>query len=264
MQKQRTTVRGPVTGDAVQLDLPAAALGMRVLSGLIDLFCIWTLAIGLLWLVTRLDIPWDRALIAATITTLTVVALVIWPTAFETLSGGRSPGKYVTGLRVIRFDGGPITFQHAFTRAMIGVPELIMFNGMPALLSAAISPHHQRMADRIAGTVVIQLRLPWPEQQGIAMPPHLDAWAAAADLDRIPEQWRFWCHQLIRRQGMVPASRAVAMHDLVVGIAPWVLPPPPPATDEEIVTAITAEHCRRAAARMQRDQQIRDRLVGTS
>lgn len=254
--------RGPVTGDAVELVLPPAPIGSRILSGILDVVCIYVWVIALLVLLLRIGEGWSSALAAAVGVGLVVFAFVVWPTGFETISGGRSPGKIALGLRSVRLDGGPIQFQHALARALFAFPEIHLFSGVPALTSAAMSSKHQRMGDRLAGTVVIQERIKWEIPQPPDMPPHLADWAAAADLGRIPEIWLHWSSEILTRQDMYPAARESALHDMVVGIAPWVMPPPPPASDEEIISAVLAERHRRAVRIEQKRADLRRRFVG--
>ena len=258
--------RGPVTGDAVELVLPPGMLGIRVVSGAIDLFCIvaWNV-IGLIAVayIANHIADWNSARTATAMVLISVFALVVWPTAFETLSGGKSPGKYALGLRTVRLDGGPISFQHALTRALFALPEIQMFSGIPALVSAAISPRHQRMGDRLAGTMVVQDRARWTPPAPPVMPPHLETWAAGADIEAVPEIWIHWAHDVTRRPDMYPAARAQAIADVLRRIAPWVTPPPPPASDADLLEAILAERFRRSIARDEAKATLRRRLVGS-
>ena len=44
-----------------------------------------------------------------------------YPVAMETLTRGRTLGKMALGLRVVRDDGGPITFRQALVRGLVGL-----------------------------------------------------------------------------------------------------------------------------------------------
>ena len=125
-----------VTGEAVALDLPAASLGMRMLSGLIDLFVLQMLASVVLTVASMFVLRADDAVAAGIMLLATVAVLVGYPVALETLTRGRTIGKLATGLRTLRDDGGPITFRHALTRGLIGVVEVYIFAGMPAVVAA--------------------------------------------------------------------------------------------------------------------------------
>src|SRR5215217_1557944 len=65
----------------------------------------------------------SEALIQVAMLASIIVSLLVFPTAIETLTRGRSLGKLAFGLRTVRDDAGPISFQHSFVRALIGVVE---------------------------------------------------------------------------------------------------------------------------------------------
>src|SRR5690349_8218272 len=111
-----------VTGEAVTLDLPPAPLGLHVASTAIDVLIAAVLLFFGFWL--SVLFATDDALFAVGSILTLVLAVVVYPTAFETATRGRSAGKYATGLRTVRDDAGPISFQHAFVRSLIGVVEI--------------------------------------------------------------------------------------------------------------------------------------------
>ncbi|HET7660969.1 MAG TPA: RDD family protein, partial [Oryzihumus sp.] len=77
-----------VTGEAVALDLPAAGLGMRLLSGGIDLllgFIVLTVLFILAGVMTQGS---DDAVVATVFLTCVVLTLVGLPTTVETLTRG--------------------------------------------------------------------------------------------------------------------------------------------------------------------------------
>jgi uncharacterized RDD family membrane protein YckC len=251
-----------ITGDAVTLAVPPAPLGLRILAALIDILVLIGWQFVLYYTLGRILFDSSQALIAAAITVIEVFVLVGWVAGFETISGGRSPGKLICGTRVVRDDGGPITFRHALTRALIGSVELYTFSGVPAFLSAIFSRRHQRLGDRLAGTYVVRARTSWTASEPAAMPAHLHHWASRADLERVPAQEIIWCRQFLNRSGkLAPDARARAAHNLVLRIAPWILPEPPPATDEDILAAVLAERYRRELTRSEADVRLTARLL---
>ena len=148
-----------VTGEAVALDLPPASLGVRLASGLIDVTV--TLALLVLVIMTFLiaALPTDDALAHVALVGTLVVVFLVFPTTVETLSRGKSLGKWAFGLRAVRDDAGPISFQHAFVRALVGVVEIYLFLGSPAFFSMLLSSHGKRLGDYAAGTYVVRERI---------------------------------------------------------------------------------------------------------
>ena len=83
---------------------------------------------------------------------LTVIVLVIvgYPVIWETLTRGRSPGKFALGLRVVSDDGGPERFRQALVRGLAEVVEIWLLLGCPALICAVLSARGKRLGDLFA------------------------------------------------------------------------------------------------------------------
>src|SRR5690606_23120481 len=127
--------------------------------GLIDVVLTVVLIIAAVFVATVATIETDAALAAAALIGSIVLVFVVVPTTIETLSRGRSLGKLVLGLRTVRDDAGPISFQHAFIRALIGFVEIYAFGGAPAFFSALLSSRGKRLGDFAAGTYVVRERV---------------------------------------------------------------------------------------------------------
>jgi uncharacterized RDD family membrane protein YckC len=69
----------------------------------------------------------------------------------------RTPGKMLTGLVIVRKDGSRISISDAAIRTILRVIEVnpALLGYAPAAISIIFSKHHQRMGDRIAGTIVV-------------------------------------------------------------------------------------------------------------
>jgi uncharacterized RDD family membrane protein YckC len=252
-----------VIGEAVALELPAAGIAMHVLSGFLDVaIAVLALVIGLFVtsLVTR---GADDAMVNVAMTLLLVLVFVVLPTAMETLTRGRSVGKFATGLRTVRDDAGPIGFRQALTRALVGFVEIWLLLGVPALVSGLLSNKGKRLGDHAAGTYVVRERVHLSLPPPPMMPPHLAAWAAGADIARLPDGLAMAVRQfLMRAPTLSPHSRAalgVQLHDEVVT---YLAPQPPAGTPPELVlAAVIADRRRRDTIRLQRDSALRRRLI---
>lgn len=251
-----------VTGEAVALDLPAATVAVRIVSGLIDVVAEGALLAGA-FLVALVSVSSsDDALVAVAGVVTVVLVLVAVPTAVETLTRGRSLGKLVLGLRTVRDDAGPISFRQAFIRSLVGVVEIWLMSGVPALLCALVSARGKRLGDLVAGTYVVRERFPFPGVRPAMMPPQLAGWAAGADIAPLPHGLALATRQFLDRAPTLnPASRATLGTQLVGQALTHVAPAPPPGHHPEtVLTAVMAERRHRDAARLARDQALRDRL----
>jgi uncharacterized RDD family membrane protein YckC len=252
-----------VTGEAVALELPAAGIAMHVLSGFLDVaVAVLVLVIGL-FVIPLLTRGSDDAMVNVAMTLLLVLIFVVLPTAVETLTRGRSVGKFATGLRTVRDDAGPIGFRQALTRALVGFVEIWLLLGVPALVSGLVSSKGKRLGDHAAGTYVVRERVHLTLPPPPIMPPHLGMWAAGADIARLPDGLAMAVRQFLLRAPLLsPHSRAalgVQLHDEVVA---YLAPQPPVGTHPELVlAAVIADRRRRDTIRLQRDAAMRRRLI---
>ena len=252
-----------VTGEAVALDLPPASLGTRIASGLVDVLATFALLLALVIGLVIAAIQADQALVDVATLGAVIVAFLVFPTTIETLTRGRSLGKLAFGLRTVRDDAGPISFHHAFVRALVGVVEIYVFFGSPAFFAALLSARGKRLGDFAAGTYVVRervrLRLPPPTP----MPPQLARWAASADLAALPTGLALGVRQFLGRLPQVdPAARAELGGRLARAVAEHVAPPPPPGTPPEaFLAAVVAARRERDAARLAREAELRRRLT---
>jgi uncharacterized RDD family membrane protein YckC len=255
-----------VTGEAVALDLPAATVGVRLVSGAIDLLAEGAL-LAIAYLVAFVAVSGsDDALVAVASIVSTVLVLVGFPTAVETLTRGKTLGKLALGLRTVRDDAGPISFRQAFLRSLVGVVEIWLLAGVPALLCALVSRRGKRLGDMVAGTYVVRDRFRFPGVRPAMMPPQLAAWAGAADMAPLPDGLALATRQFLdRAHSLNPASRATLGTQLVAQALEHVAPAPPAGHHPEtVLAAVLAERRRRDEARLARDERLRQRLRGAA
>jgi uncharacterized RDD family membrane protein YckC len=243
-----------VTGEAVPLDLRIAQLPSRSMAIVVDLAIqIALLFLAGLLLATIAGRGVDEAAVRATGLVLVVSIILGYPVAWESLTRGRSPGKYAVGLRVVRDDGGATRFRHAFLRGLLEVVEIWLLWGIPAVLSSLLNSRGKRLGDLAAGTVVIRERSPRTRATPQAyVPPVVQAWAASADLSRVGDDLALAVRQFLARASSLRAdSRTQLGHQLVSDVLTRVAPPPPWGTPQEtILSAVLAERRRRAEGRL--------------
>lgn len=251
-----------VTGEAVHLDVRVARLGSRMVARIIDAGCqlalgyaafvLLQILVGLLAIVGL--VAWDSAVAAVTVILTIVIAYIGYPVFLETLTRGRTAGKFIMGLRVVRDDGGPITFRHAFARGLVGVsiewPGLL---GAPVTWVATLwmmiaSPQSKRIGDHVAGTVVIHERTPAAWGWVPAMPAGMADWAATLDLAGLDDDLALAVrHFLARNREIREPARTQLGQRLAREVAAVTNPPPPAdAPGWAYLAAVHAERHRRA------------------
>jgi uncharacterized RDD family membrane protein YckC len=252
-----------VTGEAVALDLPAASVASRVVSGLIDVVVTLVTAFVVFLVFSALVANADGALQAAGGVAATITVFLVMPATVETLSRGRSLGKLAMGLRTVRDDAGPISFQHAFVRALVGFVEIYLFSGVPAFFSALLHSRGKRLGDQAAGTYVIRERFKLVLPPPVPMPEPLRAWAAGADIAPLPTSLALALRQFLGRLHQItPQSRVELALRLTQQVQPFVAPPPPPGTPPEaFLAAVVAARRDRDFARLGREAELHRRLT---
>ena len=233
-----------VTGEAVAIEVSAASFGSRMVGAAIDIFAIGMVLIFLFMGVgmaigTRVV---DEAMAGALLILVIVVALVGVPTLIETLTRGRSLGKMVMGLQIVRDDGGPIHFRHAFIRALVGVGEIWLFAGMVAVLVSLFNKRGKRLGDLLAGTYSAGIRAA-QRTPPVVMPPELAPWVSQADIRRLPDGLALQVRSFLSRTDKLHGgSRQRLGMELASEVEKYVAPAPPPGTHpERFLAAVSAE-----------------------
>lgn len=251
-----------VTGEAVALDLPAASFGSRLASGFIDLIATAVTAIVVVIVMSMIAGNADEALLWASMIAAMIIIFLIIPTTLETLTRGKSLGKLALGLRTVRDDAGPISAQHAFVRALIGIVEIYMLTGVPAFFSALISERGKRLGDHAAGTYVIRERFTVQFPLPAPMPPPLAHWARGADIAPIPSPIALGARQFLGRANQLTPDARISLAVRIAGqLQPYVSPAPPAGTHpESFVAAVLVSRRERDLARLFKEDAMRRKL----
>lgn len=242
-----------VVGEAVALHLRLAKLPSRALALVVDLLILGVVLLVAGGVVGAIAAESDDALAAALVLTTVVLTVVGWPVTWETLTRGRSPGKMLLGLRVVREDGGPIRFRQAFTRALAGV--FVDFNplllGAVAVIVSLCSTKGKRVGDMLAGTVVVRERVPRSVTPPLVMPDHLLVWAAGLPVTRIPDQLALQARAVLARRDELDPVQAQYWIGKLTGevLAELGATPPPQSDPVTVLAAVLTERRNRELAR---------------
>lgn len=239
-----------VTGEGVELEVDAATVLPRGVAVLLDylLYLLAYVACMLLSIPLELDDSSSAALAIA----LAAGWLVLAPALVEALSRGRSLGRLVMGLRIVRDDGGSIRLRHALIRSLTAVLEIIASLGTIAILTALFNERGKRLGDMMAGTYALRERRKAYAPLVLQVPGHLRAWAELADLGRVPDRLGARIARFSRlAQGMSPAARATMAAALATEVHAHVAPSPPAGTTaEDFLASVIAERRSRDFVRL--------------
>ncbi|GEN78298.1 RDD family protein [Actinotalea fermentans] len=230
-------------GEGVAIDARPASFAVRMLGALLDVVIIYAVLFALSIIATTVGIGVDPAAAQAILLSVTVLALVGIPVTVETLTRGRSVGKLATGVRIVRDDGGPVRFRHAFVRGLVGVFEIWLTFGCVALIASMVHPKGKRLGDMLAGTYAVRVRGGQRALPPIVMPHELAAWARAADIRRLPDGLALSARQLLGRASTLNPESRVSLGLQIAGeMEQYVAPGPPLGTHpERFIAAVLAE-----------------------
>jgi uncharacterized RDD family membrane protein YckC len=246
-----------VIGEAVVLDVRPARLPSRAVAFAVDVLIMGVVLVGVVLAITAAGDDFDDALSATVALVMLVGVLVGYPLLWETLTRGRSPGKYAMGLRVVRDDGGPIVFRHALARSLAGLiidfGILSGFTGVIAVVVSLSSVRGKRVGDLLAGTVVVRERVPGGRVDALPpADPRLAAWATGCELSGLPDDLALAGRQfLVRAPQLAVGVRASLAERLATDVAARTAPAPPAGVPaEEYLRAVLGERRRRETARL--------------
>jgi|HubBroStandDraft_6_1064221.scaffolds.fasta_scaffold572690_2 uncharacterized RDD family membrane protein YckC len=145
--------------DDFDVTLVRADGGKRLANYIVDLISFYLFIILLLRFLVLAFGPLQLDFDGLTLRFLSVVLYIFFYGAFESITGGKTPGKYLTGTRAVKPDGTRITWDVAFTRSL---SRIVPFEPFSALGSPAYPWH-----DRWAKTYVIdERRSRLPQRRG--------------------------------------------------------------------------------------------------
>lgn len=227
-----------LTGEAVALDLRATNVVLRGAGAIIDTLVYVGGTLLLAWLLITIAeaVSLPENLFAAVAIVTAILGLVIVPAVVETATQGRSLGRLALGDRIVRDDGGAISFRHAFIRSFVGLFEIVLTFGGLAVVVAMLNPRAKRLGDLLAGTYSQYERVAAPVDARFGMPVELAEWAATADVARLPDPLaRRIAQFLSQASGHTPATRERLARQLAADSIPYVSPVP--AVSPELLLA---------------------------
>jgi len=150
------------TPEHVQFSYELAGLGSRGLASFVDHllfgtgFVVLTVALALLG--TALDLP-DVTWIGWALGASFVLFYVLYFILAEGLTGGRSPGKRLVGIRVIRDDGTAATALDMVVRNALRLVDMLPAFYSVGLIAMLVHRRSKRVGDMAARTIVVKERL---------------------------------------------------------------------------------------------------------
>jgi uncharacterized RDD family membrane protein YckC len=157
------------TGESVAFSYELAGLGSRFLALLVDL----SIQIGVVILVALLlvwvaqaapgggkDLAPTSKIADAIVDSIFIIAAFMlffgYFIIFEWRFNGRTPGKRLLGIRVVRDGGFPVDFTASVVRNVVRVLEFALGFYAVSAIATLLSPMNRRLGDLAAGTIVVR------------------------------------------------------------------------------------------------------------
>jgi uncharacterized RDD family membrane protein YckC len=221
------------TGESVAFRYELAGLGSRFYALFIDLAIQVAIFVAALLLLAWFGSTLPQAKVApppspayAKVGAAIVYGILIFATfmlffgyfiLFEWLWGGRTPGKRLLGIRVVRDGGFPLDFTSAVVRNVVRVVETALGFYLVSAIVTLLSPENRRLGDMAAGTLVVRdNRYERARPVAAAEEPRDDPLVR----DLSPAERELVRNYAARRDGLRPASRAALAATIARSIRP--------------------------------------------
>ena len=250
--EDRVTIATP---EGVNVDLTLAGLGSRFIAALIDTSIKLIVFVGFLLLFGGFagigSLIAGDAVEAWTFALFSIVMFFLlfgYDVMFETLMSGRTPGKSLTGLRVVRMGGRPVGFVASSIRNIVRIADILPGFYLAGMVCVVSTRMNQRLGDLAAGTVVVReqpVSIAPPVQPPPAplhIPAELETWdVSSVTADELATVRRF----LERRGDLTPEARMHLAHELAGRLQAKVAGAPPMAA-EAFLEYVSVAKARRA------------------
>ncbi len=146
------------TTQNVSLDYTVAGVGERILAFLIDAFILFLYAVLVDQVASYIGYVYEDGWTQRGLAALIFLPAMCYSLLTQSIFNGRTVGKMLLKIRVVRRDGSPVSWSNYLVRWMLRLVDIWLFFGSIGLLAMLFSEHHQRLGDAAAGTVVVSTR----------------------------------------------------------------------------------------------------------
>jgi len=208
------------TPENISFDYQVAGIGSRFLAILVDtliqgalylaLAVVYVLVEAVLGTATR-DSPssvaqWIPAIIL--LVTLFVIQFGYF-IIFEITLGGRTPGKELAGLRVIKESGQPLTALDSIIRNLVRIIDFLPFGYGVGVIAMFFNARSKRLGDFAAGTLVVRVDKPVKLIELTNNKPTFGIWVDATAVAHLKETDIELIESYLQRRGTLQNAAAL-------------------------------------------------------
>ena len=226
------------TPEGVDLEVDLAGLGSRFLAQAWD----WLLQALLIGALAIVLFAIGSGVSTAVFLVLSFLVFFGYDVLFEVLANGRTPGKRLSGLRVVRSGGQPVGFVASSVRNLLRLVDGPLTGYLGGIVAIVVSKRNQRLGDMAADTLVVREPAAAAHHMAAAPPPPppppvADRWDVSAIS---PEELAAVRQFLERRWTIEGEARRRLAWQLAEGLRPKVAGAPPDLQGEQLLERLAA------------------------
>jgi len=146
------------TTQNVYLDYKIVSIGERIIAFLIDGFILYLYLILVQYIGQAIGYIYEDNWTQRGLMSLIILPAMFYSLIMHSLFNGRTVGKLLLKMRVVKVDGSPVHWSNYLVRWMLRLVDIWIFLGAIGILSILFSDKRQRLGDAAAGTVVISTK----------------------------------------------------------------------------------------------------------
>ena len=151
-----------ITPEGVKLQFETAGIGSRAIAMLIDAVIMLTV-FGLMVLALFLSIGYSEDILPNLMNIYVALVIIVavfitlgYFMLFELLLKGRTPGKKLVKIRVVKINGSPATAGSIIMRNLLRVIDQLPTFYLLGIIVAFVNLQERRIGDLVAGTMVVK------------------------------------------------------------------------------------------------------------
>ncbi|SNY99408.1 RDD family protein [Flagellimonas pacifica] len=146
------------TTQNVNLDYKIVSIGERIVAFLIDGLILYMYAFLVNIIVDAFGYIYEDTWTQRGLAALIFLPAMFYSLLMHSIFNGRTVGKMLLKMRVVRLDGTPVHWSNYLVRWMLRLVDIWIFLGSIGILSIIFTEKRQRVGDAAAGTVVISTK----------------------------------------------------------------------------------------------------------
>lgn len=198
------------TAQNISIHQNTAHLGERMLAYIIDSFIIWVYVVLMFLLLITMNIDFED--MWALYLVLNLPAFLYY-VLLETFMDGKTVGKSLVHIRVVKLDGSKPNFSSYVVRWVLRIIDVALSSGGVAVLTILLRGKGQRVGDIAAGTTVIS------EKKRVSIKDTLLSDLPEAYIPKFPQVTIFKDREMQTIKDLYTSAKRNGDHNVIVSLS---------------------------------------------